>query len=107
MMEEIENGMLRPLWREIKREYNNYCSDCECGIDHGEKYFRIPWRRNYAEVLCERCTDRMTSYAKHDTKCAQCGEEIKEDDDCFVTKNAECICLSCLEEDAEADWSVC
>jgi len=108
-MEEYENYMIRPRSWEREPEYSYYCSNpwCERGIQHGEKFYRLPWRSSTREILCERCTEDMTSYAKHSVICAECGERINEDDDCFVSEDADfCICLDCLEEDAETDWSI-
>ena len=104
---DVDNYMLIPRSWEREHEYSCYCSKCDNGIQHGEKFWRLPWRSDVSEILCERCKDYDTVYAKYDGVCCQCGEVIREDDDCFVTEDAKLICLSCLEEDAEADWSVC
>lgn len=107
-MEEYENYMNRPRSWEREPNYSFYCSRCDDGIQHGEKFYRLPWRDRTHEILCEQCTEDMTSYAKHGCICAECGEWISEDDDCFVSEDASvCICMDCLEEDADADWSVC
>lgn len=94
--EEYENPMIRPRERE---EYSKYCTCCEYGIPFLAKYYELPTGRNgIVQIWCERCFDGHMSYAKHDTTCICCGEDISEDDDCFVTDDAECICLDCLED---------
>ena len=107
MREEYENYMLTPRSWEREPEYSCFCSKCDNGIQHGEKFWRLPWRSDVSEILCERCKDYDTVYAKYDGVCWQCGEVIREDEDCFVTEDEKLICLSCIEEDADADWSVC
>ena len=105
--EEYENPMIRPRSWELEPEYSYYCSKCGNGIQWGEKFYRLPWRKSTHEILCEKCTEDMTSYAKHSVICAECGEWIREDDDCFIGEDAEvCICLDCLEEDQDADFSI-
>ena len=108
-MEEYENYMIRPRSWEREPNYSFYCSRCDDGIQRGEKFYRLPWRRDDAhEILCERCTEDMTSYAKTDVFCAECGGLINEDDDCFVSEDADLfVCMDCIEEDSDADWSVC
>ena len=103
---ELENFMVMPRY-EIKPEYSCYCSKCEEGIQYGEKYWRLPWRSQTHEILCEKCVEEMTTYAKHNGVCCECGEDVREDDDIFYTEDGKFVCLSCIEEDSEEDWSVC
>lgn len=94
--EEYENPMIRPReWQ----EYSKYCVCCGDGIPFLADYYELPTGRGGCEqIWCERCYRNHQSYAKHTTKCICCGEDIPEDEDCFVTDDAECICLGCLPE---------
>ena len=96
MREEYENPMIRPRERV---EYSKYCDRCEDGIALYGDYYELPTGSfGLMETWCERCYRDHMSYAKHATKCISCGEDIEEDEDCFVTDDAECICLDCLPE---------
>lgn len=106
-MEEVENYMMMPRSWEREPEYSFFCSKCDNGIQWGEKFYRLPWQSKTREILCEHCTDEMISYAKTDVICSECGDTIHEDKDVFITEDGAFICLDCLEEDADADWSVC
>lgn len=93
---DVDNYMMMPRSWE-NRQYTKRCACCDNGIGELEKYYEIPVGSKW-ETWCEECTEDHTTYALFDTKCIKCGAEIKEDEDCFVTDDAECICMDCLEE---------
>lgn len=96
--EEYENNMIRPRSWEYK-DYSRTCECCDNGIENLQKYYLLPIGSYGMNVeWCDRCTEDHLSYAKYATKCICCGEDIAEDADCFVSDDAECICLDCLEE---------
>lgn len=95
-MEEYQANLMRPMYQE-KEVFSHECEECGCGIHLYEKYYTIPCGVFGLDlVLCEDCTMRRVSYADHRTECVCCGNEIEENEDCFITDDAGVICLDCL-----------
>jgi len=96
---DVDNYMMMPRSWE-NRQYTKRCDCCDNGIGELEKYYEVPSGSRW-ETLCEECVEDRMTYAKHSTKCVNCGGDIGEDEDCFETGDAECICLDCIEEMAK------
>lgn len=78
-----------------------WCENCGLKVD---TVYMVPKSKKDIWEVCPECMYENHSWRDPDdgeyVECANCGEELKIDDECVRAEDGTCWCMKCVEDNA-------